>query len=132
MLMAWGGDSLYERTPPVPSAQLDGEKQRSMTEVRQLGVIHRDARLANMLWNDSQKRVMLVDFERSVLQVQKRPRDSSTVLQEGSPNKKQRMRRKSTSQKKTLCSAPVVGTVDAYQKGIESARGRSKTLRRIW
>ena len=43
MLMAWGGDSLYERTPPVPSAQ------RSMTEVRQLGVIHRDARLANML-----------------------------------------------------------------------------------
>ena len=62
MLMAWGGVSLYEQTPPVPSALLEQEKQRSMGDIRQLGIFHKDEWLANMLWNESQNRLMLIDF----------------------------------------------------------------------
>ena len=110
MLMAWVGDNLYEKTPAVPSARLEREKQRSMTEVRALGLIRWDERLANMLWDDSQKRVMLIDFERSTWQAEKRPREPLDVLQEVSPNKKRRIHGeksnyRATTQKSMLVAA---------------------------
>ena len=110
MLMAWGGYSLCERTPPVPTEHLHREMQRSMAEVRQLGVIHGDERLANMLWNDSQQRVMLVDFGRSILQVEKPPDRPLGVLQEISPNKKRRVHReKSTCPPNASEVEPITG-----------------------
>ena len=94
MFMSWGGHNLYEQTPSAPPARLEQEKQRSMSEIRRLGVLHKDKRLANMLWDESQQRVLLIDFERSAFQAVKRPKDSIEVLQELSPNKKRRIHAK--------------------------------------
>ena len=91
MFMAWGGNNLYEYTPSVSSARLEKEKQRSMDEIRQLGVIHKDERLANMLWNESQDRVMLIDFERAVFSAVKRTREPIEVSQDASSYKKPRL-----------------------------------------
>lgn len=91
MFMAWGGDNLYKHTPSVPSARLGKEKQRSMDEIRQLGVIHKDERLANMLWNESQDRVMLIDYERAVFSAAKRTREPIEVSQNALSCKKPRL-----------------------------------------
>ena len=91
MFMARGGDNLYKHTPSVPSARLGKEKQRSMDEIRQLGVIHKDERLANMLWNESQDRVMLIDYERAVFSAAKRTREPIEVSQNALSYKKPRL-----------------------------------------
>jgi hypothetical protein len=92
LYMSWGGENMYERAPSIPPALLELEKQRSMSEVRRLGVVHRDLRLANMLWNEAHRRVMLIDFERSNIQSNKRPMEALEVLHELSPNKKRQSR----------------------------------------
>ncbi|EDN04030.1 conserved hypothetical protein [Histoplasma mississippiense (nom. inval.)] len=37
----------------------------SKKEIRMLGVVHKDLRSANMLWNDELRRVLIIDFHRS-------------------------------------------------------------------
>jgi serine/threonine protein kinase len=88
LYMAWGGESLYHRTPSVPPATLEYEKQRSLQDVAGL-VVHKDVRLENMLWNEENERVMLIDFERSMVYQRKRKLELSHVLDELSPNAKQ-------------------------------------------
>lgn len=46
-----------------------------------MGVAHKDVRMANALWNEETRRVMLIDFERAVL-AEPRP-----VLAHIAPNK---------------------------------------------
>jgi len=89
LYMAWGGEALYHDTPSVPSATLEHERQRSLGEVAHL-VVHKDIRLDNMLWNVENQRVMLIDFERSVVNQRKRKMELSHVLDEVSTNAKQR------------------------------------------
>jgi hypothetical protein len=88
LYMAWGGESLYQHTPSVPPATLENEKQRSLKEVA-CSVLHKDIRLDNMLWNVGTQRVMLIDFERSVVYRRKRKLRLSHVLDEVSPDAKQ-------------------------------------------
>jgi len=85
--MAWGGESLYYETPSVAPAALEHEKQRSLGEVA-CSVLHKDPRLDNMLWNVEKQRVMLIDFERSVVVQKKRKIGLSHVLDEVSSNAK--------------------------------------------
>lgn len=89
LYMAWGGDCLCHQTPSIPSATLEAEKQRSLKEVVNFGVLHKDLRLANMLWNEEKQRVMLIDFERSTVYQRKRKVELSDVLHEVLPNAKQ-------------------------------------------
>jgi Phosphotransferase enzyme family len=88
LYMAWGGESLYHQTPSVPSATLEREKQRSLKEFAR-SVLHGDIREENLLWNVETQRVMLIDFERSVLYQRKRKVEQSHILDEVSPNAKQ-------------------------------------------
>ena len=70
MFMAWGGECLYRPGPKL--AHVKGKDIAQMaaeclTAIHAFGVLHRDAMTRNMLWNEESGRVMLVDFERSVV-----------------------------------------------------------------
>ena len=43
------------------------ELKRSTREVLSEGVIHFDHRTPNILWNEERQRIMLIDFDQSVL-----------------------------------------------------------------
>lgn len=55
--MAWGGEDMYEQTTS-------------------------DLRLANMLWSEAHRRVILIDFEKSKTWSNKRPIEPLEVLHE--------------------------------------------------
>lgn len=65
MFLAWGGESLVRQTPCVHPERLQYERERTIREVRKLGVLQMDERSPNLLWNESAGRVMLIDFERA-------------------------------------------------------------------
>lgn len=62
LLMAWGGESIG-----TMEGSLNHEIRRSRREIRMSGVVHRDLRLENMLWNGELGRVLIIDFHRSRL-----------------------------------------------------------------
>ncbi|GJP88742.1 SNF2 N-terminal domain family protein [Aspergillus niger] len=58
LIMAWGGE-------PIPEIERDKrtrEITRSVKEIRSLGVLHQDLRLANILWNAELGRALIIDF----------------------------------------------------------------------
>ena len=57
-----------------------------MRAIHQLGVVHKDARYENILFNPQTGRVMLIDFERS--QLLDTPRPTLAALE---PNKRRRV-----------------------------------------
>ncbi|KAL4779193.1 hypothetical protein BJX76DRAFT_98437 [Aspergillus varians] len=63
LLMAWGGDPLSK----IKHNEYRCEITRSEKEIRSLGVLHRDLRPENMLWNAELGRVQIIDFHRSEL-----------------------------------------------------------------
>ncbi|KAK3933898.1 hypothetical protein QBC46DRAFT_274883, partial [Diplogelasinospora grovesii] len=62
LLMSWGGQGV-DKVDGADVPDLAGETERTL---RKAGVVHGDARPANMLWNAERRRVMLIDFDRSV------------------------------------------------------------------
>ncbi|KAH8742673.1 hypothetical protein F5883DRAFT_723029 [Diaporthe sp. PMI_573] len=66
--LSWGGDDL-DPTGIVGGAeeQLEGKAMRSLRAMHQQGVIHKDVRRANMLFNAEINGVMMIDFERALL-----------------------------------------------------------------
>ncbi|GLA56185.1 hypothetical protein AnigIFM63604_005155, partial [Aspergillus niger] len=63
LIMAWGGE-------PIPEIERDkrtGEIVRSEKEILSLGVLHRDLRLANILWNAELGRALIIDFHYAAL-----------------------------------------------------------------
>jgi predicted Ser/Thr protein kinase len=84
LLMSWTGEWAETESISSMGLDLDVEKARAAGELRDRGVEHRDMRPPNVLWNHENKRVMLVDFERSEILKQ------VPVLQEISPNRKRR------------------------------------------
>ncbi|KAK3935393.1 hypothetical protein QBC46DRAFT_271871, partial [Diplogelasinospora grovesii] len=65
LLMSWGGQGV-DKVDGADVPDLAGETERTLRDVRKAGVVHGDARPANMLWNAERHRVMLIDFDRSV------------------------------------------------------------------
>ncbi|KAI2959641.1 hypothetical protein CBS147352_10932 [Aspergillus niger] len=66
LIMAWGGD-------PIPEIERDKrirEIARSEKEILSLGVLHRDLRLANILWNAELGRALIIDFHYAELNYQ--------------------------------------------------------------
>ncbi|OJD24180.1 hypothetical protein ACJ73_04466 [Blastomyces percursus] len=61
LLMGWAGESIDN---VKDKEVLSREISRSKKEIRMLGVVHKDLRLANMLWNDELRRVLIIDFHR--------------------------------------------------------------------
>ncbi|KAL2367004.1 hypothetical protein RJZ56_000091 [Blastomyces dermatitidis] len=62
LLMGWAGESIEN---VKDKEMLSREISRSKKEIRMLGVVHKDLRSANMLWNDELRRVLIIDFHRS-------------------------------------------------------------------
>ncbi|KAF7959212.1 hypothetical protein EAE96_002727 [Botrytis aclada] len=67
LFLAWGGTALNKSK--IMEA-MDKEKLATMMKyslkiIHDMGVLHADLRLSNMLWNEEMKRIMLIDFERS-------------------------------------------------------------------
>lgn len=106
LFMVWGGECLYEYTLSISSEILEAEKQRSLKELAGSGILHNDLRLANMLWNNENQRVMLIDFERSVVFRSKRNREPSHILHELSPNVKRPRLLEEIPERDTLLPLP--------------------------
>ncbi|EDN08129.1 conserved hypothetical protein [Histoplasma mississippiense (nom. inval.)] len=62
LLMGWAGESIEN---VKDKEVLSREISQSKKEIRMLGVVHKDLRSANMLWNDELRRVLIIDFHRS-------------------------------------------------------------------
>ncbi|EDN11139.1 conserved hypothetical protein [Histoplasma mississippiense (nom. inval.)] len=62
LLMGWAGESIEN---VKDKEELSREISRSKKEIRMLGVVHKDLRSANMLWNDELRQVLIIDFHRS-------------------------------------------------------------------
>ncbi|KAF3351634.1 hypothetical protein VDGD_05194 [Verticillium dahliae] len=66
--LSWGGCSIG-KTEKVgdTNKSLESEAIQSLRALHREGVIHKDVRLANMLFNPETNRVMFIDFERALL-----------------------------------------------------------------
>lgn len=94
-LMSYAGRSLARRHE-IDQAQLIAQAEISLRAIHDLGVLHSDPILGNMIWNEENKRVMFIDFERA--QYQKRiplgsiavnqKRKRVTSVWDKSPNKR--------------------------------------------
>ncbi|GKZ39089.1 hypothetical protein AbraIFM66950_011847 [Aspergillus brasiliensis] len=63
LIMAWGGEPI----PEIEHNKRTCEIARSEKEIRSLGVLHQDLRLANILWNAELGRALIIDFHCSKL-----------------------------------------------------------------
>ncbi|KAK2931639.1 hypothetical protein FoTM2_009155 [Fusarium oxysporum f. sp. vasinfectum] len=66
--LSWGGCSIdkAQKTGDMDRS-LEDEAIRSLRAMHREGVVHKDVRLANMLFNPETNRVMVIDFERALL-----------------------------------------------------------------
>ncbi|OOF98182.1 hypothetical protein ASPCADRAFT_164521 [Aspergillus carbonarius ITEM 5010] len=73
-LMAWGGETLEQ----ADYISLGREIEYTQNEVQNLGVLHLDLHMPNMLWNAEVNRVMFIDFSRVKIIEKNRKRKRST------------------------------------------------------
>ncbi|KAL4767066.1 hypothetical protein BDW60DRAFT_164844 [Aspergillus nidulans var. acristatus] len=59
LLMGWGGESLGHTSP---DETMQCAISRSVKEIRRFGVVHRDLRPENILWNAELQRALIIDF----------------------------------------------------------------------
>lgn len=60
LLLSWGGRNI-DGVRPQTRVEID----RTVREVRNLGIDQHDEEVRNLLWNEERQRVMLIDFERA-------------------------------------------------------------------
>ena len=80
VLLSWAGKSLV--VAKGHRALLKKELVRSVRALHAKGVVHRDVRRPNIMWNDETKRPMIIDFERALLFVPPLPRQAPVVPNE--------------------------------------------------
>ena len=70
MFLSWVGDGMDDIpiSDDTERQELVQKTMRSIQAINQLGVVHKDIRAANLLWNQETSQVMLIDFERSEIQ----------------------------------------------------------------
>lgn len=84
MLLAWGGSCLEGKDEH--QRPLSNHIRHAVDAIHKAGVLHGDLRMANMLWNQESRRVMLIDFERAKICYE--PLSSGMPLCPVSPNKR--------------------------------------------
>ncbi|KAH7118109.1 hypothetical protein B0J13DRAFT_590195 [Dactylonectria estremocensis] len=69
MFLSWGGYCIdpIETVDGEGRRLLEDKAVRSLRTMHQEGVVHKDVRVANMLFNPETNGVMIIDFERSSL-----------------------------------------------------------------
>ncbi|KAI1475419.1 hypothetical protein F4774DRAFT_429041 [Daldinia eschscholtzii] len=86
MFLSWGGDSLDDALKTGRMGkELENATVTSLRAIHQQGVIHKDVRFENMLFNQELQKVMIIDFERASLLELPRP-----ALVQPKPNKRKR------------------------------------------
>ncbi|THV49903.1 hypothetical protein BGAL_0174g00210 [Botrytis galanthina] len=83
LFLAWGGTALNNSKI---MEVMDKEKLATMMKcslkiIHDLGVLHADPQLSNFLWNERNKSIMLIDFERSKILVDDQQTPSTLVFQ---------------------------------------------------
>ena len=65
MLMSWAGKCLDDSktAPGIDRQTWTTDLVRAVNAIHAAGVLHRDVRMPNVLWNEETKRVMVIDFE---------------------------------------------------------------------
>ncbi|KAM3516196.1 hypothetical protein MY11210_000218 [Beauveria gryllotalpidicola] len=89
MFLSWGGHKLHQLPADVDTSYLADKTLQSLRALHRVGVVHKDVREPNLLYNSETKRVMIIDFERSVLVQQPSP-PRRRALGELAPNRRQR------------------------------------------
>ncbi|KAL6234793.1 hypothetical protein BDW75DRAFT_211492 [Aspergillus navahoensis] len=69
LLMGWGGESVGHNTL---DKAIQRAIHRSVKEIRSFGVVHRDLRPDNILWNAELERVLIIDFHLCALALDRR------------------------------------------------------------
>ncbi|KAI0968151.1 hypothetical protein F4678DRAFT_464658 [Xylaria arbuscula] len=110
--MSWGGLGLRDgRDLYRNKSTLQPMAVEAMKAIHRQGVLHKDARYENILFNPQTGRVMLIDFERS--QLLDTPRQSLAALE---PNKRRRMQDPKGQIKSVGCS----GDFSADLEGVKA------------
>ncbi|KAK3365077.1 hypothetical protein B0T24DRAFT_537572 [Lasiosphaeria ovina] len=84
MFLSWGGQSITPETVDGEGMLLEEKTVRSLQAMHQEGVVHKDVRVPNMLFNPETNGVMMIDFERALLL----PRPPRRPLGQLVPNKR--------------------------------------------
>ncbi|KAK7415899.1 hypothetical protein QQZ08_012211 [Neonectria magnoliae] len=72
--LSWGGHSMVKGEPAGNTKKLENKAIRSLQAMHREGVVHKDVRRENMLFNPETNAVMMIDFERaSLLERPRRP-----------------------------------------------------------
>lgn len=69
LLLSWSGECLDERkfSTGREGQTWTTDLVNAVNFIHRAGVLHRDIRWANLLWNEETKRIMVIDFERAVI-----------------------------------------------------------------
>jgi hypothetical protein len=72
IFLSWSGEPLYKplASNAFRNANIGWEVARSVRALHDMGVVHTDVRAPNLLWNEENCRIMMIDFERAVLDSQ--------------------------------------------------------------
>ncbi|OCL01491.1 hypothetical protein AOQ84DRAFT_434837 [Glonium stellatum] len=84
MFLSYAGQPISQHICADNRIYLTNQVQRSIQAVHELGVLHRDARPRNILWNTEVGQAMIIDFERAEI------RELRSVLGVVSPNRKKK------------------------------------------
>jgi hypothetical protein len=94
-LMSYAGRNLA-RQHDIDEAQLIAQAETSLRAIHNLGVLHSEPIPGNMIWNEENRRVMFIDFERAQYQrrtplgpiAANQKRKRATTVWDKSPNKR--------------------------------------------
>lgn len=82
MLLSWAGECLYGKKICTGTdwPKWTSDLVRAVQAIHRAGVLHRDIRMAKLVWNEQKNRIMVIDFERAeiVKTIRKRKRAFGT------------------------------------------------------
>ena len=119
LLMSWGGECLTDDS--LKDHQLQVQKLEA--KFTSLGVCHEDIRSANLLWNEELRRVIAIDFERSII-----------IQRANSPEAKQlgRKRKRSIEGTEEIAEKRALGSFSPWKRAntsaIDDTTGREATV----
>lgn len=67
LLLGWAGTAISRKINEDNQCHLVRQTIHALGKIHQLQVLHRDAEPRNILWNEETHRVMIIDFERAAL-----------------------------------------------------------------
>ncbi|RBA17495.1 hypothetical protein FPRO05_11210 [Fusarium proliferatum] len=116
--LSWGGDSLADVLMAGDVGKtLQNMAITSLRAMHQAGVIHRDVRFPNMLFNREVNRVMMIDFERASLVEPPR-----VPLAQSVPNKRKQRSEERGSKKAVVLSCDAHRASSGFSEDIINAR----------